>query len=113
MKLRKFLKSKIHGLIVTKTNLEYEGSIGLPPSIMKEADIKEYEFVMVINKTNGKRFETYAIKGEEGEVALYGGAARLGYVGDEIFIFSFIFSEEEVKPKIIFVDKENKIKELR
>lgn len=113
MKLRKFLKSKIHNAIVTKTSLDYEGSISLPPSIMKEADIKEYEFVMVINKTNGKRFETYAIKGEEGEVALYGGAARLGYVGDEIFIFSFVFSEKPKKPKIIFVDKENKIKEIR
>ncbi|MEO0261715.1 MAG: aspartate 1-decarboxylase [candidate division WOR-3 bacterium] len=113
MKLRKFLKSKIHGAVVTKTSLDYEGSISLPPSIMKEGDIKEYEFVMVINKANGKRFETYVIKGEEGEVTLYGGAARLCYVGDEIFIFSFIFSEEEIKPKIIFVDKENRIKEIR
>lgn len=113
MKLRKFLKTKIHGATVTKTNLDYEGSISLPPSIMKEADIKEYEFVMVINKANGKRFETYAIEGEEGEIALYGGAARLGHVGDEIFVFSFIFSEEEIKPKIIFVDKNNRIKNIK
>lgn len=113
MRLRKFLKSKIHGLNVTKTNLDYEGSISLPPSIMEEGDIKEYEFVLVINKANGKRFETYAIKGEEGEVALYGGAARLGYPGDEIFVFSFIFSEKEIKPKIIFVDKNNRIKYIK
>ena len=113
MRLRKFLKSKIHGLNVTKTILDYEGSISLPPSIMKEGDIKEYESVLVINKANGKRFETYVIKGEEGEVVLYGGAARLVYVGDEIFVFSFILSEEEIKPKIIFVDKNNRIRYIK
>jgi len=113
LKLRKFLKSKIHGLKVTKTILDYEGSIGLPPQIMEEGDIKPYEFVMIINKNNGNRFETYAIPSKENEVILYGGAARLSHVGDEIFVFSFIFTDEEVKPKIIYVDKENKILKIK
>jgi len=113
LKLRKFLKSKIHGLKVTKTMLDYEGSIGLPSEIMEKGDIKPYEFVMVINKNNGNRFETYAIPSEEGEVILYGGAARLAFLGDELFVFSFIFSDEEIKPKIIYVDKENKILKIK
>jgi len=113
LRLRKFLKSKIHGLRVTKTILDYEGSIGLPNEIMEEADIKPYEFVMIINKNNGNRFETYAIPSEEGEVILYGGAARLAHIKDEIFVFSYIFTDEEIKPKIIYVDKENKILKIK
>ncbi len=113
MTLKKFLKSKIHGARVTGTNLNYEGSISLPPSLLKEADIKPYEFVMVVNKNNGIRFETYAIKGKEGKVELNGGTARLGHPGDELLIFSFVLSDKEVKPDIIVVDENNRIKQKK
>ncbi len=113
MTIKKFLKSKIHGAKVTGTNLNYEGSISLPPSFLKEANIKPYEFVMVVNKSNGIRFETYVIEGKEGEVELNGGTARLGYPGDELLIFSFVFSDKEVKPDIIFIDEDNRIKQKR
>lgn len=113
MILKKFLKCKISGLRVTETNLNYEGSLTLPPSVMKESGIKPGEFVMVINKNNGLRFETYVIEGEEGRVELNGGTARLGYPGDELIVFSFVFSEKEIEPKLIYVDENNRIRNMK
>lgn len=80
---------------------------------MKEANIKPGEFVMVINKNNGVRFETYVMEGKEGEVELNGGTARLGYPGDELIVFSFVFSEREIKPRIIYVDENNRVKMVK
>ncbi|MEN3046064.1 MAG: aspartate 1-decarboxylase [Candidatus Hydrothermales bacterium] len=109
----KILKTKLHGLVVTDTNLNYEGSITLPESILDEAGINEYEAIYVVNLSNGKRFETYAIKGKEGEVILNGGTARLGIRGDKIIVFSFIYLEplkaKTFKPKIFIFDENNRI----
>ncbi|RMG40560.1 MAG: aspartate 1-decarboxylase [Candidatus Dadabacteria bacterium] len=116
---RKILKSKIHRAVLTHADLHYEGSITLPPELMQAADIVEYEAVNVWNVTNGARLETYAITGEEGsrDIALNGAAARLGAPGDLLIIASFIEIDEneikDFKPKIVFVDKDNRIVEER
>lgn len=113
----KILRTKLHGLSVTDTNLNYEGSITLPEEVIKEAGINEYEAVYVINLSNGKRFETYVIKGKKGEVILNGGTARLGIKGDKILVFSFIYLEPEkakdFKPKILFFNEENEIAKVK
>jgi len=116
---RTMLKSKIHRARITATELEYEGSITIDSLLMKEADILPGEQVWVLNMRNGERFITYAIKGKEdsGEICLNGPAAHLGEVGDEVLILSFVTLEEReagnYKPKVIFVDKKNRIKETR
>jgi aspartate 1-decarboxylase len=108
-------KSKIHRATVTDANLKYEGSLELDPILMKAANILESEKVQVVNVANGERFETYAITGKvgSGTVCLNGPAARLGQVGDEVIVITYILLSPEQaahhKPIIVKVDKHNKI----
>jgi len=112
--LRFALKSKIHGARVNHVNLHYEGSLEMDEDLLTAADIRPNELVHVVNVNSGARFETYAIRGEKGSgiVSLNGGAARLGYVGDELLVFTFCLIEtvefSSHKPKIIRVDEQNR-----
>ncbi|WP_320415043.1 aspartate 1-decarboxylase [Candidatus Thermokryptus mobilis] len=111
-------KSKIHGAIVTQAELYYEGSITIDEFLLESADILPFEKVQVVNLNNGARFETYAIPGERnsGVICLNGPAARLGAVGDQIIIISYAQYPNEVaqnhKPKVVILDKDNKIKQI-
>lgn len=108
-------KSKIHRATVTDANLKYEGSLELDPVLMKAANIFEGEKVQVVNVANGARFETYTIVGKSGSgtVCLNGPAARLGQVGDEVIIITYVLLSPEQaashKPIVVKVDKSNKI----
>jgi aspartate 1-decarboxylase len=114
--LRYVCKSKIHRATITEANLKYMGSITIDSLLLKAADILPYERVQVLNLNNGSRVETYTIEGKAGTgvICLNGPASRWGEAGDEIIIVSYgLFSEEELKkfkPKIIFVNKKNRIK---
>ncbi len=101
---RKFLSVKISGLVITKTELFYEGSITIDSKIIKSAGIKPYEWVHVLNLNNGERLETYVIEGEEGSgiVCLNGPAARRGFAGDNIIVITTVYLEpDEIKSHII------------
>ena len=87
--MRTILKSKLCNLKVTDANLHYDGSISLDPELMRKADIIEYEQVHVLNATNGKRFITYAIAGDENEVCVNGAASHLVEIDDEIIVLSY------------------------
>jgi aspartate 1-decarboxylase len=108
-------KSKIHRATVTDANLNYEGSITVDPTLLRAADILEYEQVHVVNIANGARFETYAMRGTEGsgEVVINGAAARLVQPGDTVTIFSYASYDadelEDFAPTFVFVDEENRI----
>ncbi len=111
------LKSKIFNASVTDVKLEYEGSIAIDEDIYKKAGMNTYEKVLVVNKNNGTRFETYIINGKKGskEVCINGAAARLACAGDRIIIMSFASIEEDdlkedYKPQIITLDEKNNIK---
>ncbi len=112
--LRFALKSKIHRVRVTHTNLNYEGSIEIDEDLLVAADIKPNELVMVINLNSGARFETYVIKGEKnsGIISLNGGAARICQVGDDLLVLTFALIEtvdfSSHKPKIVRVDEHNR-----
>jgi aspartate 1-decarboxylase len=112
---RTFLKSKIHRATVTFADLNYEGSITIDKNLCEKADILQYEKVDIYNISNGERFSTYVIYGGEGEIGLNGAAARKVHSGDLIIIASYAeYDEEESlrqKPKLVFVDKSNSIKE--
>ncbi|MBN2030223.1 aspartate 1-decarboxylase [bacterium] len=114
--LRHILKSKIMNAVLTKKELHYSGSIGIDKVILKQSDMIAGEKVQVLNFNNGQRFETYIIEEEShsGTIALYGPAARLGEIGDKLCILSYAFIDdsetEQMKPKIVFVNKQNKIK---
>lgn len=116
---RIMLKAKIHQARVTETNLDYEGSLTLDGSLMKAADMISYEQVHVYNLSNGERFLTYLIKGEEdsGVVEVNGAAAHKAKVGDKLIIASYVVLKEEntdfFMPKILIVDEKNRIKEIK
>ncbi len=114
--LRKFLRSKIHRVTVTQADLDYEGSLTLPPNLMRAADIQAFESVHVWNVTRGTRLETYAIEGDEGslDICANGAAAHLIRPGDIVIVATFGFSADPseqaaLKPKVVFVDNQNRM----
>jgi len=115
---REMLKSKIHRVTVTQAELYYEGSITVDKDLLEAANILPYEKVQVLNFNNGSRLDTYTIEGASGSgtICLNGPAARFGAVGDEIIIVSYVHLPEENirnhKPKVVLVDKNNKISKL-
>lgn len=115
--LRTILKSKIHLAHVTEANLHYEGSITIDEVLMEKVDILAGEKVEVFNLNNGHRLETYAIKGkrDSGTICLNGPASRSACVGDEVIIVSYVLVDDKeaknIKPKIITLDKRNRIKD--
>ncbi len=104
------LKSKIHRVSVTESNLQYIGSITLDENLMEASNLIENEKVQVININNGERFETYVITGKRGSgiVCLNGPAARKVQIGDIIIVLSYAMMDFEeakkFKPAIIFPD---------
>ena len=116
---RKLLKSRIHRATVTRSDLNYEGSIAVDASLLEAADIQPFESVHVWNVTNGSRLETYAIAAESGsgEICLNGAAARLAHAGDLVIVASFAWLDEHeagaAHPRLVFVDKANHIAEQR
>ncbi len=107
------LKAKIHRAVVTDANLDYEGSLTIPPELLEQADIKEHEAVHVWNVSRGTRFETYAMEGERGtgEICVNGAAAHLAGPGDRIIVATFADVPEsmvdEFRPLVVFVDDHN------
>jgi aspartate 1-decarboxylase len=116
---RMMLKSKIQKLFVTETNIDYEGSLSLDEDLMRAGDMKPFEQVHIYNVSNGERFVTYLIKGASGSgiVGVNGAAVHKAKVGDKLIVASYAnLREEEIDffmPKIIIVDAENKIKEVK
>jgi aspartate 1-decarboxylase len=115
---REMFKSKIHRATVTMAELYYEGSITIDKDLLSTADILPFEKVQVVNVNNGNRFETYTLEGPAGSgmICLNGPAARLGAVGDEVIIITYSeMTQEEAKnhkPKIVLVDKQNKVTKI-
>lgn len=116
---RRVLRSKIHRATITQADLHYEGSITIPPDLLAASGIAEYEAVMVWDVNSGSRFETYAITGlpDSRDICVNGAAARLVAPGDLIIIACFMLLHEsemaDFKPKLVFVDSQNRFKELR
>jgi aspartate 1-decarboxylase len=113
--LRIVLRAKIHRATVTGADLEYEGSLTLDAALMRAAGLVPFEMVKVYNVTNGERFETYVIEGEEGSgaVVLNGAAARRGAVGDKVIVAAYaLMGEQELsghRPLLVRVDSLNQL----
>jgi len=113
--LRLVCRSKIHGAVITKKDMNYSGSIGIDKKILQACGLNQYEVVQVLNFNNTNRFETYIIEEESGSgiIALYGPAARLGEPGDKLVILAYgIIDEGEAegfKINVVKVDQNNRI----
>lgn len=117
--MRSFLRSKIHRATVTQAELHYEGSLTIDGSLMRVADILPGEEVRVWNVTRGTRFRTYAIEGpsDSGMFCVNGAAAHLAGLGDIIIVATFQWLSsadwQSYQPRVVFVDGQNRLKELR
>ncbi|MCI9607121.1 MAG: aspartate 1-decarboxylase [Muribaculaceae bacterium] len=104
------LKSKIHRVTVTESNLNYIGSITIDSLLMDAAGIIAGERVYIVDNNNGERLDTYVIPGEPGSgmICLNGAAARKVQPGDIVIIMSYAsMTPEEARdfsPKVIFPD---------
>lgn len=116
---RQILKAKIHRATVTDSRVDYEGSITIDEELLKAADIAPWEKVLIANLNNGSRIESYAILGEaaSGVICMNGGAAKHARKGDLVIIMSFaVLTDEELErhePKVVYVDKHNRILSLK
>jgi aspartate 1-decarboxylase len=116
---RTMLKSKIHRVTVTHSELNYEGSCAIDEDLLEAADIREYQQIDIYNVNNGERFTTYAIRAERGTglISVNGAAARKASPGDILIIASYATYEEaemkSFKPALVYVDGQNRIKRQR
>lgn len=107
------LKSKIHRVTLTATELHYEGSIAVDNLLLTQADILPGEQVHVLNVNNGERIVTYAIEAPAGSgiISLRGAAARTGQVGDTLIIITYATVEEAeraaFKSQTVYVNEKN------
>ena len=112
---RIMLKSKLHRVRVTRSELHYEGSCAIDDDLLDAADIKEYQQIDIYNVTNGERFTTYAIRAQRGSgtISVNGAAAHKANPGDILIIASYaMYSELELQkfhPRLVYVDENNRI----
>jgi aspartate 1-decarboxylase len=109
------LKSKLHRVRVTHSELDYEGSCAIDSKLLEAAGLLPYEQIQVYNVTNGARFTTYVIEGERdsGVISVNGAAAHHAKPGDLVIIAAYAqmsAAEASVfKPKLVYVDASNKV----
>jgi aspartate 1-decarboxylase len=109
------LKAKLHHLRVTQADKEYEGSLTIDEDLMDAVGILNYEKLLIANLDNGKRLETYAIRGPRGSgvACLNGAAAYKGSIGDRLIVMAWCQLNDEERrnhqPKVVRLDEQNRI----
>ena len=112
---RTMLKSKLHRVRVTHSELHYEGSCAIDQHLLDAADIHEYQQIDIYNVTNGERFTTYAIRAQRGSgiVSVNGAAAHKADPDDILIIATYaMYSELELQkfhPLLVYVDEFNRV----
>ena len=116
---RMMLKSKLHRVTCTHSELHYECSCAIDQNLLDAADIREHQQIDIYNINNGQRFTTYAISAQRGSglISVNGAAARLASAGDLLIIASYAaYNEIELtnyQPDLVYVDAHNRIKDKR
>ncbi len=111
-------RAKLNRAPVTFSSPDYVGSLTVDEEILERLGVHKYEKVLVVNRTNGNRFETYVLPGQRGkrEIGLNGGAALLGKVGDIVGFVAFATIAEAAavnfKPKVIELDSDGRIVDI-
>ena len=111
------LKAKLHLANVTRTDVNYHGSITIDEDLMDAVGLLPFEQVLIGNCNNGARGETYVLKGPRGSgaIELNGAMAHLAAPGHRIIIMAFAFTKpkraRKMKPQVAILDEANKIVE--
>lgn len=110
------LKSKIHRVVVTHAELDYEGSCAIDQDLMDAAGILPFEQLHIYNVHNGERFTTYAIAAERGSgtIGVNGAAAHKASAGELLIICTYAACTQDealsYRPKLVYVDAHNAIR---
>ncbi|ABL02563.1 aspartate 1-decarboxylase [Candidatus Ruthia magnifica str. Cm (Calyptogena magnifica)] len=110
---RTFLSAKLHKVITTAVELDYEGSCEIDGVLLDAADIGAFEQIQIYNINNGNRFTTYTIRGKDnsGVISVNGAAAHKVNVGDMLIIAAYgVYSEKELEsytPRLCYVNDQN------
>lgn len=116
---RTMLKSKLHRVTCTHSELHYEGSCAIDQDLLDAGDIREYQQIDIYNIANGERFTTYAISAERGSgiISVNGAAAHRASPGDLLIIAAYAtYAESDLAtyhPDLVYVDEKNRIKSTR
>jgi aspartate 1-decarboxylase len=111
--------SKVHRAVITHADLHYEGSCTIDVDLMDAADILPNQELHIWNITRGTRLVTYALPGPRGSgvICINGAAAHGNIPGDLVILATFAdMSHEESRthePKVVRVNRENKIVDVR
>jgi aspartate 1-decarboxylase len=94
---------------VTQADIRYVGSITIDEDIVEKANLSEQENVLIVDRTNGNRLQTYVIIGERssGVVCINGAAAHLVNEGDIVDIMAFSWSTGEAQSLFLKLDANN------
>jgi aspartate 1-decarboxylase len=117
--LRPFLRAKIHRARVTRSEVDYVGSITIDSDLLDASGLLPLEQVDVYNLTRGTRFTTYCIAGARagGEIGVNGAAAHLAAVGDLVIICAYCqLDADEVERHracIVLIGGDNRVAEVR
>ncbi len=113
---RTMLHAKLHRVLCTHSEPDYEGSCAIDNDLLNAGDILPYQQIDVYNITNGHRFTTYAIGAVAGSgiVSVNGAAAHRAKPGDLLIIAAYArYSDLELDshiPRLIYVDASNRIR---
>lgn len=106
---------KLHRVVVTAAEFNYEGSITIDPVLMKAAGMVPFQLVHINSMANAAHWETYIIPSKKpgaGEICLNGCPARIFQPGDEVIILSLeqMSRQEAAKAlhNVVYVGKKNK-----
>ncbi len=114
-----FLQAKVHRVIVTGADPDYEGSLTLDENLMEAAGLLPWQRVEVYNVTRGTRLATYLIPGPRGagDCCANGAAAHLVRPGDRVIVAAYVDLEDEEardwQPTIVLVKGTNTEVEVR
>jgi aspartate 1-decarboxylase len=117
--LRQFLRAKLHRARVTRSELDYMGSITIDRDLLEAADLLPLEQVEVYNLTRGTRFTTYCIAGTPGggEIGVNGAAAHLAAVDDLVIVCAYCgLAQGEVEghhARVVLIGEGNRVAEVR
>ena len=109
------LKSKLHRVTCTHSELHYEGSCAIDQDLLDAGDIREYQQIDIYNIANGERFTTYAIAAERGSgiISVNGAAAHRASPGELLIIAAYASYDEvelrNYRPDLVYVDALNRI----
>ena len=116
---RTMLKSKLHRVTCTASELHYEGSCAIDQDLLDAADIREFQQIEIYNVNNGERFSTYAIAAQRGSgtISVNGAAAHKARRGDLLIIATYAMYDEaelaKFEPDLVYVDSRNRMMNQR